>query len=370
MMRRKTNNIFAALGILGLLFLALYDEASAMTLREKVGQLFIIRPDQLDITQTPATIHDDRTTGTTSLTPVMLDTLKHYPVGGFALFRKNILSPHQLQNFTAELRASCRVTPFLAVDEEGGRISRIANTKGFRVRKFSSTQAIGESGQAREAAEVIGTYLKEYGFNMDFAPVADINTNPENIVIGDRAFGDDPVLVSRMVSEYLDGLHSAGILGSVKHFPGHGDTKGDTHSGYVAVSKTWDELKHAELIPFTDNIKKADTIMIAHITMKNVTHDDLPASLSRELVTGKLRNELGYDGVVIVDALMMGAVKEHYTSGEAAVLAIEAGCDALLMPWDYREAFDGVLESVKSGRLTEKRIEESVARIMKLKEKI
>ena len=363
----KTSKIFAALALLGLLF---SSKAYAMTLREKVGQLFIIRPDQLDTTLTPDTMHNDRIKGITAVNDTMRTTLKEYPAGGFALFRKNIDTPRKLRDFTAELRDSCHAVPFMAVDEEGGRIARIANAKGFKVRKFASTQAIGRTGNAREAAEVIGEYLKDYGFNMDFAPVADINTNPENIVIGDRAFGDDPEHVSRMASEYLDGLHSKGIIGSIKHFPGHGDTKGDTHSGYVAVNKTWDELLRAELIPFTDNFRKADTVMIAHITMKNVTDDDLPASLSRELVTGKLRGELGYDGVVIVDALMMGAVKDNYTSAEAAVMAIDAGCDILLMPYDYREAFDGVIEAVKSGRLTEKRIDESVARIMKLKEGI
>ena len=196
-----------------------------------------------------------------------------------------------------------------------------------------------------------------------------MNTNPENIVIGDRAFGSDPEHVSRMVSGYLDGLHSQGIAGSIKHFPGHGDTKNDTHEGSVYVLKTWEELMKCELVPFIDNLKKTDSVMIAHIVMKNVTHDGLPATLSRELVTGKLRGELGYDGVVIVDALMMKAISNNYTSAEAAVLALEAGCDILLMPYDYREAFDGVMEAVKSGRITEARIDESVNRITKLKEK-
>lgn len=338
-----------------------------MTLREKVGQLFVIRPDQLDTSLTLEQIHNDRisATGVTAMNDTMLATLKDYPAGGFALFRKNIDTPKQLQAFTKALKASCEITPIIAVDEEGGRIARIANAKGFSVKKYPSAQ---DMSAPREAASTIGAYLKDYGFNMDFAPVADINTNPQNIVIGDRAFGDNPEYVSRMVSEYLDGLHSQGIAGSIKHFPGHGDTTDDTHSGFVAVYKTWDELLCAEIIPFRDNLKKADTVMIAHITMKNVTSDNLPASLSRELVTGKLRNELGYDGVIIVDALMMGAIKDNYTSGEAAVMALEAGCDVLLMPYDYREAFDGVIDAVKSGRLTEERIDESVQRIMTLKE--
>ena len=344
----------------------------AMSLREKVGQLFLIRPDQLDTRLSLDEVHNDKRSakGVTSLNPTILATMKDYPAGGFVLFRKNIETPKQLRKFTRTLRESCAVLPFMAIDEEGGQIARIANNNNFPVRKFTSAKAIAESGQVREAASYIASYLKDYGFNFDFAPVADINTNPENIVIGDRAFGSDPQKVSQAVSDYLDGLHSQGIIGSVKHFPGHGDTKGDTHKGYVGVSKTWPELLDAEIIPFRDNLAKADTVMIAHITMKNVTTDNLPATLSRELITGKLRGELGYKGVVIADAMMMGAIKENYSSSEAAILALEAGCDILLMPYDYRAAFDGVVEAVKSGRLSEARIDESVSRIMKLKERI
>ncbi|MBR0257299.1 MAG: DUF3459 domain-containing protein, partial [Synergistaceae bacterium] len=219
-------------------------------------------------------------------------------------------------------------------------------------------------------ASNIASYLKDYGFNLDFAPVADVNTNPENIVIGDRAFSDNPATVSKLVGEFLDGLHTHNIAGCIKHFPGHGDTKGDTHKGYVSVFKTWDELLRAEIIPFRDNLKKTDTVMTAHITMKNITHDDLPASLSYEIVTGKLRNELGYDGVIITDAFNMGAVADNYRSSEAAILAIEAGNDIVLMPHDYREAFAGVLEAVESGRISEARINESVERIARLKKKM
>ena len=348
------------------------SSAEAMTLREKVGQLFLIRPDQLDTTISLDQVHNDKISakGIQSVNSTMLETMKAYPAGGFAIFRKNIASPKQLKALTKSLKSACEVMPFMAVDEEGGLIARIANHKAFKVRKFKSAKAIADSGQVRQTAEYIASYLKEYGFNMDFAPVADINTNPKNIIIGDRAFGSDPEKVSRLVGEYLDGLHAHGILGSIKHFPGHGDTKGDTHKGYVAVTKTWPELLKAEIIPFRDNLSKADTVMIAHITMKNVTHDNLPATLSREIITGKLREELGYTGVVIADAMMMGAIKDNYTSAESAVLALEAGCDILLMPYDYLGAFEGIMEAVKSGRLSEARIDESVNRIMKLKEKI
>lgn len=349
---------------------ALSSVSEAMTLREKVGQLFVIRPDQLDVRLTADEINKDDGNGVSAINSVMLETLKRYPAGGFILFRKNIDSPAQLKALTQSLKDACEIPPFMAIDEEGGRVARIANHKAFRVKKFKSMKAIGRSGQVRQTASYIASYLKEYGFNMDLAPVADINTNPKNIVIGNRAFGSDPRTVSRMVGEYLDGLHEHGILGSIKHFPGHGDTTKDTHKGYVAVNKTWPQLLKAEIIPFRDNIKKADTVMIAHITMKKVTNDNLPATLSRTIITDKLRGELGYDGVVITDAMNMGAIKDNYSSSEAAVLAIEAGCDILLMPFDYRKAFDGVVKAVESGRISEARIDESVNRIMKLKERI
>lgn len=357
--------------LLMLMVIAMSSPAPAMTLREKVGQLFMIRPDQLDPSISLEEIVNDKASakGTKSVNRSMLTTLKDYPAGGFVIFRKNIDTPVQLRKLNAALKSASKISPLIAVDEEGGRIARLANHKAFKLKKYSSAEEIAKSGQVRQASEYIASYLKYYGFNMNFAPVADINTNPENVVIGDRAFGSDPHEVSRNVSDYFDGLHSQGIAGSLKHFPGHGDTKDDTHSGYVAVHKTWPELLKSELIPFRENLAKADSVMIAHITMKNVTTDDLPATLSHELITGKLRDELGYDGVVIADALMMKAIRNHYTSGEAAIMALEAGCDILLMPYDYREAFDGIIGAVKSGRISEARIDQSVKRIMKLKER-
>lgn len=351
------------------LVFVMISSANSMTLEEKIGQLFIIRPDQLDTRLKLEEVHSDKiqAEGIKNINSVMVETLKKYPAGGFAFFRKNIDNEKQLKKLIQDLKKLCSVVPFMAIDEEGGRIARIANHKNFNVPKFKSAQAIAESGKTREAAATIGKYIKNLGFNFDFAPVADINTNPENIVIGDRAFGSSPEFVSRNVSEYLDGLHSQGIIGSIKHFPGHGDTKADTHAGYVEISKTWEELLQAELIPFIENLNKTDTLMTAHITLKNITRDNLPASLSRELLTEKLRSELGYDGVIITDAMMMGAVKDNYTSSEAAVLAIEAGCDIILMPYNYTEAFNGILDAVKSGRISESRIDESVKRIMNLK---
>ena len=339
-----------------------------MTLEQKVGQLFIIRPDALDTSLSCEEINNAKADGVKSMNKIMLETLKKYPAGGFALFLKNIKNPAQLKNFTQELKNSSKFSPLMAIDEEGGQISRIANAKNFNVKKFESVNKIALSGKSREAGATIGAYIKDYGFNFDFAPVADVNTNPENIVIGDRAFGDNPEFVSRNVSKFLDGLHSQGIAGCIKHFPGHGDTKADTHKGSVEVYKTWDELLKAEIIPFKENLAKADSVMTAHITMKNI--DNMPATLSHELVTNKLRNELGYGGVIISDAMMMKAITDNYSSSEAAVLALEAGNDIILMPYDYIEAFEGVLSAVKSGRISEERLNESVMRILNLKEKL
>jgi beta-N-acetylhexosaminidase len=220
---------------------------------------------------------------------------------------------------------------------------------------------------ARSAGFTIGSYLKEYGFNLDFAPDADVYSNPANKVIGTRSFGSDPDLVSLMVRWCIDGFHDAGMGTTIKHFPGHGDTKGDTHSGYVAVTKTWEELEKTELVPFADNLKTADAIMVAHITLKNALTDGLPASLSRELIQGKLRDEMGYQGLVITDALEMGAIKKNFQGNDAVLKAIEAGNDIILMPADYKSAVDAVVSAVSDGKISEERIDESVLRILRYK---
>ena len=344
---------------------------SQLSLEEKIGQLFIIRPDQVDLSFEPSSQHSHYSHART-LSAAMQETLKKYPAGGFIIFDKNIESTTQLLAFTQQMRDVSRVVPFVSVDEEGGSVTRLAHapSKGFKLKQFKSMASIGatkDTSKALEVGTVIGTYLKEYGFNLDFAPVADVNTNPKNIVIGDRAFGSDPQLVADMVCAYIDGLHAGGVLSSTKHFPGHGDTSSDTHSGAVVVGKTWDELKQTELVPFVASAGKTDLIMIAHINLPNATSDGLPASLSKELLTYKLRGELGYEGLIITDSLAMGAIQNHYGSDEAAVLALEAGVDILLMPLDYAGAFEGVLQAVKAGRISEERINESVIRILKAK---
>ncbi|MBQ9375396.1 MAG: fibronectin type III domain-containing protein, partial [Ruminococcus sp.] len=298
---------------------------SKMTLEEKVGQLFLVTPEQLD------TAHSN----IKSINKNIANAIKKYNVGGVIMFANNIGTPSGITAFNKDLQKYSKTKLFIAVDEEGGSVARIANNQNFNVTHYSSMQAIGntkKSANAQNAGKAIGTYLKKYGFNLDFAPVADVNTNPNNIVIGARAFGSNPTLVSNMVKAMITGFHSAKVMTCIKHFPGHGDTKGDTHNGYVAVNKTWEQLKKCELIPFVNNLKTTDMVMVAHITANKVTNDKLPASLSKAMITGKLRSELKYNGVVITDALAMGAISKNYKSGYASVKAIQAGADIVLMP--------------------------------------
>lgn len=334
---------------------------SQMTTEEKVAQLFIITPEQL----VSGKIFGSQTEANPALSKAALK----YPVAGFILFARNIKTPEQTRRLTKFLSSLTPVPATLAIDEEGGRVARLARNENFFLPKFKSMGEVGKTGDienARGAGQIIGSYLSIYGFTLDFAPVTDVNTNPENIVIGDRAFGDNPQLVADMAGAFLSGLHSTGLKGCIKHFPGHGDTRGDTHSDYVAVTKTWEELKACELIPFRQNFSQTDCIMIAHVTCTAI--DSLyPASLSKKLITEKLRGELGYKGLVLSDALDMGAIEKNYGSGEASLLAFEAGNDIILMPKDFFAGYDAILAAVRSGRISEDRLNESVLRVLQLK---
>lgn len=334
---------------------------SQMTTEEKVAQLFIITPEQL--------VSGEIRGAYTKQHSALEKAAQKYPVAGFILFARNIKTPEQTRSLTKFLSALTTVPAILAIDEEGGRVARLARNENFFLPKFKSMGTVGKTGNienARGAGQIIGSYLSTFGFTVDFAPDVDVNTNPENIVIGDRAFGENPQIVADMAGAFLSGLHSTGVKGCIKHFPGHGDTKGDTHAEYVAVTKSWEELKSCELIPFKQNFSVTDSVMIAHVTCTAID-TDYPASLSKKLITDKLRGELGYKGVVLSDALDMGAIEKNYGSGEASVLAFEAGNDIILMPKDFHAGYEAVLEAVRSGRISEERLNESVLRILHLK---
>ena len=303
----------------------------------------------------------------------MLGVNEKYPVGGIILYAHNIENEAQLAKFIPQIRA-LKGSPLLCIDEEGGRVARIGNNDNFKVDKFESMGAIGATGDPENAykcGNTIGTYLNRYGFDIDFAPVADVNTNPENIVIGARAFSDNPDVAAPMVTNYLQGLKDAGVVGCIKHFPGHGDTKADTHFGYAQSMKTWDEMKNCEMITFKAGIAwGAQLIMTAHIATPNVTGSDIPATMSSVILQDKLRGELGYQNIIITDAMEMGAITKQYNNAQAAVGTLLAGADIVLGPQNFVEAFDAVIKAVEDGTLSEQRINQSVRRVLKLKKQI
>ena len=350
------------------------DEVEAqlqkMTLREKVGQMFYIRIESLDPSIEWTKYDDLANLKNQEITMKMRKTNEQYPVGGIILYAWNIEDETQLASIISQVR-SLKGNPLLCIDEEGGRVSRIANNPNFNVKKYESMAAIGATGDPKNAYEcgnTIGTYLKYYGFDIDFAPVADVNTNPDNIIIGLRAFSDKPEVAAPMVTSYLQGLKDAGITGCVKHFPGHGDTSDDTHTGYVQSLKTWEEMKDCEMVTFRAGIQwGCQLIMTAHIAVPNVTGSTIPSTMSSVVLQDKLRGELGYQNIIITDGMEMGAITKHYTSGEAAVGSIKAGVDIVLGPRDFTEAFDAVMAAVNDGSISEERINQSVRRILKLK---
>ena len=351
---------------------AVEEQLSQMTLREKVGQMFYVRMETLDTTIHWNTYADLQENPLLEVNQTMRDVNERYPVGGLILYAWNIDNEAQLSTLMAQIR-SLNGQPLLCIDEEGGRVSRIANNPNFNVKKYESMSAIGATGDpnnAYECGNTIGTYLHRYGFDIDFAPVADVNTNPENVIIGPRAFSDDPAVAAPMVTHYLQGLKDAGVTGCIKHFPGHGDTKADTHFGYASTQKTWAEMMDCEMVTFKAGIQwGCQLIMTAHIGAPNVTGSDVPSTMSPIILQDKLRGELGYQNIIITDGMEMGSITQQYTSAEAAVGSIQAGVDIVLGPKNLVEAFDAVMAAVNNGTISEERINQSVRRILKLKMK-
>ncbi len=341
-----------------------------MTLEEKVGQMFIIQPEALDPDFREYTIPEQKEGGTVMMNDTFRDKMKFYNPGGILLFSPNIVTPEQTEKLIRDMQKESRIPLFISVDEEGGAVARISGKKSFGIPDLSTASEVADEKEAYERGDYIGSYLKKYGFNCNFAPVADLNTNPANRVIGARAFGKDPDKVGSLVASEIEGFQKHQIITATKHFPGHGDTRGDTHHSTVYVTKNWQELLDCEIIPFQKAMEAGtDMIMVAHISAENVTQDGLPASLSKEMITGKLRGDLGFQGVVVTDSMEMGAIESNYDSAEASIMTIEAGADIVLMPQDYVAAYNGLLAAVQTGRIPVTRIDESVLRILNLKEK-
>lgn len=332
-----------------------------MTLEEKVCQLFMVTPEQ--ITGVDVAVMAGDTTR---------EALQKYPVGGIVYFSQNIIDEQQIKTMVENTKSYSKYPLFVGVDEEGGsQVARIALNENFTVEKVPDMQVIGASGdyeQAYSAGQIIGSYLYELGFNLDFAPVADVLTNPENTAIGPRSFGADASVDAGMVSRFTEGMQEKQVSAVLKHFPGHGGTIGDSHEEAVTNEGTLEQLKSTEFVPFKSGIQAgADCVMAGHISLPSVTGDTVPASLSQKIVTGLLREELGFKGVVITDSMQMGAVTNYYTPAEAAVKAVQAGVDVILMPQDFVQAYEGLLSAVRNGEISDRRIDESVYRILECK---
>ncbi|MCD7822512.1 MAG: glycoside hydrolase family 3 protein [Oscillospiraceae bacterium] len=333
---------------------------NSMSLREQVYQLFIVRPEQI-------------TGSSEKLTEVGSDFeegLSEYPVGGIAMFAENIIDREQTIEMISSMQSYSTIGLFIAVDEEGGSVSRIGNNSSMGTTKFPSMKTVGNTGDRDVAYNVgytIGTEILELGFNLDFAPVADVDSNPDNTVIGNRAFSTEADIAAEMVAAAVEGFNDSGILCTLKHFPGHGDTATDSHLGYTELDKSLYELWETEFVPFVSGINAgADLVMVGHISVPQVTGDDTPASLSATMID-ILRNDLGFTGLIITDSMQMEAITDRYSSAEAAVLAIKAGVDIILMPESLEEAADGIIEAVESGEISEERIAESVLKILEVK---
>ncbi len=339
-----------------------------MTLEEKVGQLFF--------TFVKGRHADDTSGAADNQANYGVDTpgevVQKYHLGGVTYYdaprAQNVANPTQLNAFSnslqeAALESGAGIPLSLTIDQETGIVARMRAP----ATDFPGMMALGAT-RSEELTDkvwtIVGQELDAVGVNWDFAPVLDTNTNPANPVIGLRSLGEDPELVADLGETAVEALQETGVMGTVKHFPGHGDTDVDSHFGLPLVDYDRDTLMNVHVNPFKRAIDAGtDAVMTAHMVVEAID-PDLPSTLSHALLTGVLREELGFDGLIVTDALEMGALAPFWSQREIAVMALEAGADVLLLPSDLDEAIDGVMDAVESGRIKEKRINQSVLRIL------
>ncbi|MGN9783685.1 beta-N-acetylhexosaminidase [Nonomuraea sp. ZG12] len=294
--------------------------------------------------------------------------IDRYHLGGVILFPANVKSVDQVVRLTNGMQKAAGLPLLISTDQENGPVSRMSAL----MTPFPGAHRIGATKDvkvSRAVARATGEELRALGVNLDFAPVADVNIDPRNPVIGKRAFGNRPAEVSKMVAAAVKGFEDAGVAATAKHFPGHGDTHVDSHTGLPVIDHTRAQWKRLDAPPFKAAIGAGvDAIMSAHIVFPKLDPSGDPATLSKPILTGLLRQELGFDGVISTDALNMAGVREKYGDGEVAVRAVLAGADLLLMPYDLRKAYDAVLSAAKSGRISERRLDQSVTRLLTLKQ--
>ncbi|MCX4255104.1 MAG: beta-N-acetylhexosaminidase [Bacilli bacterium] len=326
---------------------------NSMTIDEKIGQLFIIHYNKPEITEEFKHI---------------LETVKP---GGFTLFNENIKTYEQTTKLIKDINSTAKIPMFISIDQEGGRVQRLKSMPGMNIINIPSMSKIGESNdenQAYNTGITIANDLKKFSINMNFAPVIDIYLNPKNTVIGDRSFGNNAKTVSKMGLSLANALKNNNIIPVYKHFPGHGNTEKDSHVEIPIITKTKEELYQDELIPFKNAISNnADIIMVGHLALPKITNDYTPASLSKQVVTDLLKNELGYKNLIITDALNMKAITNNYSEKQIYELAINAGVDILLMPNDPILAFNSIKKSLEERTINETTITKSVEKIIALK---
>ncbi len=328
-----------------------------MPIEDKVAGLFMITPEAL--TNTDVAVKAGNTTK---------EKIGQYAVGGLIYFEQNMQSAEQLQEMISATKSFSKYALFFGVDEEGGEVSRIAE-KGLadNVGSMASIGAEADAAKAKEAGKTIGTYLTQYGFNLNFAPVADVVLEG-NTVLGERSFGNNAGEVAQMVAASVEGFTEGNVSACLKHFPGLGSTLEDTHDGMSVSEKTLEDFETTDFLAFQAGIDAgAEFVMVSHLSVPNITGDNTPSSVSDKMITEVLRGQLGYEGIVITDAMNMAAITDYYTSDEAAIKAIWAGADMILMPEDFETAYTGLLEAVKSGMISEERVNESLRRIYRVK---
>ena len=332
-----------------------------MTDEEKLWQLFFVTPEAITNVDT-ATLAGETTK----------KALEQYPVGGIVYFAKNLEDREQTIALLENTQSYAKIPLFLGVDEEGGTVSRVGSNPELGVPSVGDMRSLGKQqdpAAAYAAGQDIGSGLHALGFNLDFAPVADVAQGADS-VIGSRSFGSDAELCASLAGVIVKSLRAEGIVSCLKHFPGYGSATVDDHNGTSIVEKSLSELETCDLVPFQSIIASEESVpfvMVSHLSYPNVTGSDTPADLSSSIVTDILRDKLDYQNVIITDSHAMASITDHYSAGEAAVKALAAGCDMILMPSDLQAAFDAVKAAVADGTLSQTRIDESVLRILTVK---
>lgn len=336
---------------------SLVDETLAgMTLHEKVCQMMFVTPEELT-GEDGVTVAGDATR----------QALENYPVGGIVYFAKNLESQDQVKEMIDNSQKYSSIGLFVATDEEGGVVNRLMDTVGTTY--IGSMYYYKDDGDetAYENAYTIANDMSALGFNLDFAPVADVWSNPDNTVIGERAYSDDYAQAAELVGNAVKGFNDGGVMCTLKHFPGHGDTAEDSHYSSAYVHRTKEEIMADEMQPFRSGIEAgAEFVMVGHLIVPDI--DEVPATLSYKIATGILRDELKFEGVAITDSFEMESIADNYSVDDAVVMSVKAGMDMILQPKDMASAVNSIEQAVADGELSEDRIDESVRRILTLKE--